>query len=103
VAGAAVGVVVLVLVATPVMVTAWLAQSGFTGCFDACSEPQPLLGVLMVGLTLCLLALPVVAGLVTAGVLTAQRLAASGWRLALAAMALMGLGLCALWFGTSPR
>lgn len=97
-AGAAVGIGGLALVATPVMLTGWLAQSSFSGCFDGCSEPAPLLGVLMVGLTLCLLALPVVAGLMTARVLTARGLAANGWRLALAAMALMGLGFSAWWF-----
>jgi hypothetical protein len=98
VAGAAVGIGGLAVVATPVMFTGWLAQSGFTGCFDGCSEPAPFFGMIMVGLTLCLLALPVVAGLVTARVLTVHQLAASGWRVALAAMALIGLGLCAWWF-----
>lgn len=61
VAGGALGVVVLALVAVPAFWTAVLAYSAFTGCFLECTGPQPGVGLLWAGTTAALLGLPVVA------------------------------------------
>ena len=83
VAGVAVGIAILALVALPMAGSVILASIGFTGCVGQCSEPEPLLGALWGGIVLLLLTLPVLAGLITARVLTAW-----GWKIALAASAL---------------
>jgi hypothetical protein len=88
-AGIAVGLGVLALVAVPAGFTAFAALVSFSGCFIECSEPEPIVGVLYVAIALVLLAVPLVAGLVTARVLTAL-----GWRIALAIAAIIvGLSL----------
>lgn len=88
-AGLAVGLGVLALVAVPAGFTAFAALVSFSGCFIQCSESEPVIGVLYAALALLLLAVPVVAGLVTARVLTAP-----GWRIALTIAALIvGLSL----------
>jgi hypothetical protein len=88
-AGLAVGLGVLVLVAVPLGYIAFAALVSFSGCFIECSEPEPMVGVLYAAIALLLLAVPLVAGLVTARVLTAP-----GWRIALTiAVLIVGLSL----------
>ncbi len=76
-AGVAVGVVVLALVAIPVAFAAFVAALDFAGCTDGCSggvgmmrdtPAKPGQGIIMVGIALLLLALPVVAGVLVARV-----------------------------------
>lgn len=66
--GLIVGAAVLALIAVPAVFTAMAAVASFSGCFLACSAPEPVDGALWTGLTLVLLALPVVAGLMAARV-----------------------------------
>jgi hypothetical protein len=88
-AGLAVGLGVLALVAVPAGSIAFAALVSFSGCFIECSGPKPMVGVLYAAIALLLLAVPLVAGLVTARVLTAL-----GWRIALTIAAIIvGLSL----------
>jgi len=83
-AGLAVGLGVLALVAVPAGFIAFAALVRFQW-----TEPEPMVGVLYAAIVLLLLAVPLVAGLVTARVLTAP-----GWRIALTIAALIvGLSL----------
>ena len=83
-AGLAVGLGVLALVAVPAGFVAFAALVSFSGCFIECSEAEPLVGVLYAAIAMLLLAIPLVAGLVTARVLTAP-----GWRIALTIVGLI--------------
>jgi hypothetical protein len=63
-----VAVILLVLVAAPAFWTTVFAVASFTGCFLECTTPEPWVGVLWVGVTAVLIAVPVLAGVYAAGV-----------------------------------
>jgi len=92
-AGVAVGIGVLAVVAVPALSAAYLSLGFFLGgdCERGCTDPRPLFGVLFAGVALILLTVPVVAGLATARVLTGRR-----WQIAVAAWVMLaGLVLAA--------
>ena len=67
-AGLAVGVVLLALLAYPLGVLGLFAYSSFTGCFLECSTPEPGSGVLWSGFAALVMAIPLALGMVVAGV-----------------------------------
>jgi drug/metabolite transporter superfamily protein YnfA len=78
-AGLAVGIVALLVLGYPILVTALLATFSFTGCFLECSARQPGRGVAWSAVTALLLAVPVGLGLAVARVRSrAAWLAAGG-------------------------
>jgi hypothetical protein len=68
VAGVAVGIVALLVLGYPMVITALLASFSFSGCFLECSAPQPGRGVAWSVVTAVLLAVPVCLGLAVARV-----------------------------------
>ena len=92
-AGVVAGLVTLVLLGYPILATALLTYSSFSGCFLECSEPQPGRGVVWSLLTAALLAVPVFLGLAVGGV--RSRRARLSWGalvlLAVAAWAVLSL------------
>lgn len=88
-AGLAVGIGLLALVALPAAWAGYFALVFFTGCFAGCWEPEPLTGALLAGVALWLLAFPVLAGLVWAGVRRPR-----AWFLVAAAVTLLAVA----WF-----
>jgi drug/metabolite transporter superfamily protein YnfA len=66
IAGLAVGLVALLVLGYPIVVTALLANVSFTGCFLECSAPRPGRGVAWSAVTAVLLAVPAFLGLAVA-------------------------------------
>jgi hypothetical protein len=62
------GVVALLCVGYPVVVTAVLAYTSFTGCFISCGTPRPGVGLVWSAVAALLLFLPLALGLAVAGV-----------------------------------
>jgi hypothetical protein len=88
-AGLAVGLLGLLLLGYPILVTALLASASFSGCFLECGLPQPGRGVAWSLVTALLLAVPVALGLAVARVRSR-----AGWLSAggVVAVAVLGWG-----------
>ena len=67
-AGIAVGVVALLVLGYPILVTGLLAHASFSGCFLECRLPQPGRGIAWSVVTAVLLAVPIALGLSVARV-----------------------------------
>jgi drug/metabolite transporter superfamily protein YnfA len=92
-AGVAAGFVALVLLGYPILMTALLAYSSFSGCFLECRAPQPGRGVVWSLVGAGLLAVPVFLGLSVARVRSGRVRLSAG---ALVALVVVGWAVLSL-------